>query len=99
MEAFIVLFVIIFGILPGLIWWYWQIKIKKEQQWIKEMIDAKKGDFYVKIAASGKGGVYHSPSCGKCKSLTYLPLSVAKNQGYVPCSICGGAPFFHLLAD
>ncbi len=60
------------------------------------MIQQGKADMYVKIAASGKGGTYHNPSCGKCRSLSRLTLVQANMQGYVPCSVCGGEPQFYL---
>jgi len=62
--------------------------------WHKKLIQEGKGDYFVKIAASGKGGVYHKPSCGKCRSNNFIPQTQARNQGYVPCSICGGQGVF-----
>lgn len=60
----------------------------------KKLIQEGKGDYFVKIAASGKGGVYHKPSCGKCRSNYSIPETQARNQGYVPCSVCGGHGVF-----
>ncbi|MEI7796438.1 MAG: hypothetical protein WCI06_07350 [Methylococcaceae bacterium] len=60
----------------------------------ERLIQEGKGDYFVKIAASGKGGVYHKPSCGKCRSNNLISQTQARNQGYVPCSICGGQGVF-----
>ena len=58
--------------------------------WRDKQIEEGKAAYFVKIAASGKGGVYHSPSCGKCRSNVLITENQAQNQGYAPCSVCGG---------
>ena len=57
------------------------------------------GSYYVKIAASGRGAVYHHPECGRCRSTSVLEVSDAKALGYVLCGVCGGEPQFILNRD
>lgn len=52
------------------------------------------GDWYVVVAPSGKGTVYHHKSCKRVRAVTAIPLSDAQDMGYHPCSSCGGRHFY-----
>lgn len=53
-------------------------------------IASGKSDYFVKIAASGKGSTYHALSCNRSRGAVMIPLADARAKGYAPCSSCGG---------
>jgi hypothetical protein len=62
-----------------------------------KLIREGKAAYFVKVAPSGKGNVYHNPSCGRCRSNLLIRIDTAENEGYLPCSICGGRGMFRRL--
>lgn len=55
-------------------------------------IQSGKADYYVKIAASGKGSTYHALSCNRSRGAVMVTLAYAQAKHYAPCSSCGGKP-------
>jgi hypothetical protein len=53
-------------------------------------IESGKSDYFVKIAASGKGSTYHALSCNRSRGAVMITLAEARAKGYAPCSSCGG---------
>lgn len=96
MQPIIAILAILIFLVVLPIYLVWMMMVRA---WQEKMIAEGKGAMYVKIAASGRGGTYHHLSCGKCRSRTVISVNDARNQGYVPCSICGGSPKFVLNAD
>ena len=93
----VTLFLLLAVIIPfAIIAIYMEHRRKKKEA---KMIRSGKASYYVKIAASGNGGVYHHPSCGKCRSLSRITTKKAIEQGYVACSVCGGSSMFILHRD
>ena len=58
------------------------------------LVETGRAEYLVKIAASGHGKTYHSPSCNRCKSGHLLTVTQAQSQFYSPCASCGGRPGF-----
>jgi len=56
-----------------------------------------KATYFVRIAASGKGKVYHSFRCGTNTVCRTLPLAEAQLKGYRACATCGGSGTIRLL--
>jgi hypothetical protein len=56
-----------------------------------------KAAYFVKVAASGKGSVYHSMNCNKCIAWQLLTKEEARTKGYAPCATCGGRGQFRML--
>ena len=61
------------------------------------LVKEGKAAYFVKVAASGKGGVYHGMGCGKCIAWQEMTVSDAQRRGYPPCATCGGRGKFKLL--
>lgn len=68
-----------------------QERLKYEEDCIRE----GKGAYFVKVASSGKGKVFHSPSCNKCRNESLITIQSAREQGYNPCSTCGGSGIYY----
>ena len=64
-----------------------------------KLVKEGKADYFVKVAASGKGSVYHKLSCGKCTSWHELTVTEAQQRGYPPCATCGGYGKFKILSQ
>ena len=62
-----------------------------------ELVKEGKADYFVKVAASGKGSVYHGMNCRKCIAWHEMTSSEAMRRGYPPCATCGGRGQFRLL--
>lgn len=62
-----------------------------------ELVKQGKAAYFVKVAASGKGGVYHSMSCRKCIAWQEMTLEEARRRGYPPCATCGGRGAFRVI--
>ena len=75
------------------------IASNRRRAWEQKMIAEGKGAYYVKVAASNRGSVYHDPSCSRCRSTTVMTPGEAREAGYLPCSVCGGSPKFYLESD
>lgn len=65
----------------------------------KHLIESGKGDYYVKIAASGKGTVYHALHCNRSRGAYMVTLAEAESKYYAPCSSCGGRPSIRLKSE
>ena len=74
-------------------------KRKRRLAWEREMVAEGKAGYYVKVAASGRGTVYHHPSCGRCRSKRLKRIEGAEAAAYLPCSVCGGSPQFYLNSE
>jgi hypothetical protein len=61
-----------------------------------ELVKDGKATYFVKISATGR--VYHSLSCGKCRTGYKLTEKEAREKGYSPCATCGGAGKFEILS-
>lgn len=61
-------------------------RIKQEE----EKVSSNIGAYWVKVAESGNGKVFHAENCGRCRSTKLIPIQNAREQGYLPCSTCGG---------
>lgn len=58
----------------------------------KHLIDTGQADYFVKVAASGKGTTYHSLACNRIRGGYMLTLADARSKLYAPCASCGGKP-------
>lgn len=56
-----------------------------------------KATYFVAIAASGKGQVYHSLTCRTSTPCVMLKLDEAQRKLYRPCRTCGGRGTIRLL--
>jgi formylmethanofuran dehydrogenase subunit E len=72
----------------------WQEQEKENIRKRAELVAKGKAAYFVKIAPSGKGSVYHNLSCGRCDSYLYITETQAINKGYYSCSVCGGEGTF-----
>lgn len=73
------------------------IVVIRFQQHREKLIKDGKAAYFVKIAASGKGSVYHKLSCGRCLAYYEITETEARNRGYAPCSVCGGKATFRMI--
>lgn len=64
----------------------------------RKLVDAGEADYFVKIAASGKGTTYHSLACNRSRGAVIVPLKTAQSERYAPCSSCGGKPTIRRLS-
>jgi hypothetical protein len=62
-----------------------------------KLVREGKATYFVGIAASGKGQVYHSFRCGTNTLCVVLPLAEAQAKGYRACATCGGRGTIRLL--
>jgi len=83
---FIILFIIFWGVYRVL-----------RTVYRANLVKNGKADYFVKVAASGKGSVYHKMSCGKCTSWYEMAEKEAQRRGYPPCATCGGYGTFKLI--
>jgi hypothetical protein len=58
--------------------------------WNAHLVNSNQADYFVKIAASGKGSTYHALSCNRSRGAVMLTLAAAQARGYAPCASCGG---------
>lgn len=58
----------------------------------EHLIETGQAEHIVKIAASGRGTTYHSPSCNRCRGGVILTLAEAQAKYYARCASCGGKP-------
>lgn len=56
-----------------------------------------KATYFVAIAASGKGQVYHSLTCRTSTACVMVTLEEAQRKLYRPCRTCGGRGAIKLL--
>lgn len=63
-----------------------------------QLVHEGKATYFVRIAASGKGQVYHSYyRCASKVACVPVTLSAARERGYRPCATCRGEAAIRLL--
>jgi hypothetical protein len=88
-EIFVSLMLLFFGVIAFSLW------LSNHRA---ELVKAGKAAYFVKVAASGKGSVYHSMSCRKCIAWHETTEEEARRRGYPPCATCGGRGQFRILS-
>lgn len=63
----------------------------------ERLVREGKAAYFVKVAASGKGQVYHSLQCGSRAECIRLTIDAARDGLYRPCAKCGGRGTIRLL--
>lgn len=63
------------------------------------LIESGKADYFVKVAASGKGSTYHALACNRSRGAVMLTLAEAQAKHYAPCASCGGKPSIRLKSS
>lgn len=63
----------------------------------ERLVQEGKAAYFVRIAASGKGQVYHSYKCGTNVACIGLAIDDARSKGYRPCATCGGRGTIKML--
>jgi uncharacterized protein YxeA len=84
MKLFLLLIIIILAFIISLL-------IKANE---KRKVEMGKGNYFVVVAPSGRGTVYHSKNCRRVRAYVAIPEREALRKGYHPCASCGGHSFY-----